>query len=336
MQNKLDLKDKKILYELDKNSRITYSQLAKKVKLKKETVRYRVNRLYSDGIIYKFITIINTSLIGISFYKIFFRLENMNSEQKKAMINNLASNKRVSWIGEIDGIYDLGMTILVENIHKLREFLGALYEEYSENLADKIISINYEGHYYGRNYLIQNRKSSNQQKYYESPSIKKEKIDKIDFEILKILSQDSRITSVEISKIIDVSHDAVNQRIKKLMKKGVISGYSIILNNDKMSQLNYKILLKLRNTTKGKLERIHQYISSIPNITYIVDSMLGWDIDFEMEIDDVRKFREIMLGITNNFSGLITEHVYLLIYNFKKYTYLSANYEYEDYIKNVL
>ena len=72
MIKKIDLKDKKILFELDLNSKITYSALSKKVGLKQETVRYRVKRLQDEGIIYRFITIIDSVKIGIRFYKIFF------------------------------------------------------------------------------------------------------------------------------------------------------------------------------------------------------------------------------------------------------------------------
>ena len=47
----LDIKDKKILYELDKNSRIPLSQLSKKVQLNEQTVHYRVKNLIKKGII---------------------------------------------------------------------------------------------------------------------------------------------------------------------------------------------------------------------------------------------------------------------------------------------
>ncbi|HLC80671.1 winged helix-turn-helix transcriptional regulator [Candidatus Woesearchaeota archaeon] len=41
---KLDLKDKKILYELDLNSRATLNEISKKVGLSKQVVDYRVTK----------------------------------------------------------------------------------------------------------------------------------------------------------------------------------------------------------------------------------------------------------------------------------------------------
>ena len=50
----LDLKDRKILYELDFNARQTDSEIAKKVKLSREVVNYRISRLQKNGIIRNF------------------------------------------------------------------------------------------------------------------------------------------------------------------------------------------------------------------------------------------------------------------------------------------
>ena len=44
----MDLKDKKIIYELDKNSRVSYSLLAKKIGLSKEVTFQRLNKFRKD------------------------------------------------------------------------------------------------------------------------------------------------------------------------------------------------------------------------------------------------------------------------------------------------
>ena len=56
---KLDLKDKKLLYELDMHARQPNSQLAKKVGLSKQAVQYRISRLQEKGIIKGFYPVIN-------------------------------------------------------------------------------------------------------------------------------------------------------------------------------------------------------------------------------------------------------------------------------------
>jgi DNA-binding Lrp family transcriptional regulator len=63
---KIDLKDRKILYQLDINSRQSYSQIAKKVGLSKTVLVYRINRLKEKGVIRKFYTELQDFIICTS------------------------------------------------------------------------------------------------------------------------------------------------------------------------------------------------------------------------------------------------------------------------------
>jgi Lrp/AsnC family leucine-responsive transcriptional regulator len=53
---KIDLKDRKILYELDLDARQSLTQVGKKVGLKKDIVSYRIKRMQDEGIIKNFWT----------------------------------------------------------------------------------------------------------------------------------------------------------------------------------------------------------------------------------------------------------------------------------------
>ena len=61
---KIDLKDRKILYCLDLNSRSTLGDIGKKVDLSKNVVAYRIKRLMQMGIIRNFFTVINPFKFG--------------------------------------------------------------------------------------------------------------------------------------------------------------------------------------------------------------------------------------------------------------------------------
>ena len=44
----MDLKDKKLLYELDKNSRQSSAQISKNIRLNKNTTNFRINKLVKE------------------------------------------------------------------------------------------------------------------------------------------------------------------------------------------------------------------------------------------------------------------------------------------------
>ena len=73
MTVKIDLKDKKILYELDRNSRQSNNQIAKKVGLSEQVVGHRIRRLQELGIIEYFYVKTNPSALGYMHIKIYLR-----------------------------------------------------------------------------------------------------------------------------------------------------------------------------------------------------------------------------------------------------------------------
>ena len=55
----LDLLDKKILFELDLNSRQSNQEIARKVRSSKEVVSYRIKKLEENKVIFKYLTILD-------------------------------------------------------------------------------------------------------------------------------------------------------------------------------------------------------------------------------------------------------------------------------------
>ena len=56
---KIDLKDRKILYQLDLDSRQSLTQIGKNVGLNKDIVSYRIKKLQDEGVIKSFWTLID-------------------------------------------------------------------------------------------------------------------------------------------------------------------------------------------------------------------------------------------------------------------------------------
>lgn len=57
----------------------------------------------------------------------------------------------------------------------------------------------------------------------------REKLDSIDFELLKLLQDDGRITNADLARKVDLSPPSVLQRVRKLEQLGVIDRFVAIL-----------------------------------------------------------------------------------------------------------
>lgn len=60
-------------------------------------------------------------------------------------------------------------------------------------------------------------------------------MDTYDKKILRLLTQHSRITGADIARKINLSIPAVTERLRKLDRSGVIDGYTIKINREKLS-----------------------------------------------------------------------------------------------------
>ena len=113
---KLDVKDRKILYELDINSRQSFTQLSKKVGLHKDVVAYRVKKLEEKGIIKNFSTEINIYKLGYSGVKFYLTYQNIRPEIKQEIIDYLIKNPYTQSIHSVEGQYDLCVISTVKNV----------------------------------------------------------------------------------------------------------------------------------------------------------------------------------------------------------------------------
>jgi len=79
--------------------------------------------------------------------------------------------------------------------------------------------------------------------------MKKEQLDDIDKEILRILQEDARKSYREIQEQLRISIGTIHNRISKLKEKNIIEGYTLKLNNIK---LGYKLTFLIRIHVDGK------------------------------------------------------------------------------------
>ncbi|MFI3327812.1 MAG: Lrp/AsnC family transcriptional regulator [Rikenellaceae bacterium] len=90
-------------------------------------------------------------------------------------------------------------------------------------------------------------------------------IDELDNKILKLISNDARISFLEVARICGVSGAAVHQRIQKLQNAGIITGSEFKIN---LAQIGYEtcayVNLSFESTTD--LDRVVEHIKTIPEV----------------------------------------------------------------------
>jgi DNA-binding Lrp family transcriptional regulator len=94
-------------------------------------------------------------------------------------------------------------------------------------------------------------------------------LNETDIKILKNLLEDARFSSRQIAKNVGVSVGTVLSRIKKMEEDGLIRGYAVILDHEK---LGYELTVVTEITvSKGRLVEMEQEIAKMPGVCGVYD-----------------------------------------------------------------
>jgi len=321
MPVKLDVKDRKILYELDVKSRQTNSEIAKKVGLSKQVVGGRIKRLIKEKLISSFYSVIDISKLGFTIHKNFLRLQNLDRGKETELVGFLVNHPNVVWVASCDGKFDLAFGTWAKDMAFLDKTITELNKKFGEYIAERQIATIIRGDYFIRDYLISKDKPSPFRESFFGAVPAPVKMDKQDWKILELLGKNSRTSAVDISKEVKLSADAIAARIKKLEKSGVVKHYNIVPNESKYPYLHYKVLIGFRNISEDRERSIREYCRINPNIVYIVKSLGPWEFEIDLEVESAEQFREIMMDIKTKFSDILKDYSALQVYKVHKYNF---------------
>jgi len=312
----LDLRDKRLLYQLDLNARQSNSQIGKRTHLNKNTVSYRIDRLKEKGIITGFYTEINMYKLGYKTFRIFIRFQDLTKDGEKDIINHFANDPKVTWILSVEGAYDLILGVMVKTNSEFYEFKEDLLYRYSKYIQNISYSIYVRMYQYKKDYLLDLKRRELNFKIMGGEDITK--IDEIDDKILQILAVNARMPLFDIAAKLKISPKVVVYRIKQLMKKEIIQSFRVMLNNELLGYKWYKIHFWLKNFNKEQKEELERFVRTNPNVIFTNDTIGGADFEPELHVKNEDELRNFINTIRENFPSIIKDYEILHYYKIHK------------------
>jgi len=319
LNTKLDLKDKKILYELDSNARQSCTQIAKKVGLSTEVVNYRIKKL-EEEIITQYQLIVNLSKLGILQFKICLAFQHLNSEKLNKIIAELKKNKSIKWIVSSKGNWGLILSLETDSITNIDSLKDEILDKFSHHIDKKSISILVEASTYNRDYLLEKTSPAKRERIIMKQDVKSE-IDELDLNILKKLGQNARKSIVDIATELKTNVRIINYRIKQMTKKQIILGFKIALNYERLGIKFYKAFIYLDSPKKERIEELVSYLESNKNVTHHVKVLGNWDLEPEFEFYSEEGFDETLTNLKDKFSDIIKKLDVITISKEHKFIY---------------
>ena len=306
---KIDLKDRKILYQLDLNSRQSLTQIGKNVGLKKDVVSYRIKRLQDEGIIKNFWTVINTFKLGYSVFRIYINFQYVSSNIKNEIIQHFIDYKNVWTIISLKAEIDFDVVIWVKDIYEFYQFWDKTLDRFEDYFERYIISIYIQAFAYKKSYLLlEQYEKSDREMYVTTCGGKTVEIDDVDYQLLNEIAVNARIPLVDLAQRLNTSSQAVNYRIKNLMNSGIIQAFRVNIDLSKLGLQHYKLEIYLKDHKQGKA--IWNYLKETPYLEYL-NVTIGWcDLEFELIVENVDKLSQIMRDIDLKFPNSIKKQTF--------------------------
>lgn len=306
---KVDLRDQKILYHLDLDSRQSFSQVGKKVGLHKDVVAHRVKRLQEKGIIVRFNTLIDTLKLGYTCLRFYFNYQYITPEIKKEIIDHFVSFKRSQIVVSFEGGVELCVILLAKNVSEIHSFWQKTLSKYRDYFADQSIAPFIGENIYTKSFLIKEKDDRANLIVRRGGDIVD--YDNLDYQILKILACNSRMPTVDIAKKLNITTTTVRKRIKRLIDLGVILKFHITINWELIDYKWFKVDLYLKDY--NKIHQIIKYLETNPYLAYI-DKTLGYaDLELELIVKNVDQLKQIIEDISIKFPKMIRSYIYFSV-----------------------
>jgi DNA-binding Lrp family transcriptional regulator len=296
MQQNMDVKDKKLLFELDMGARQTNAQLSKKIGLSKQAIQYRIDRMKNRGIIKGFYPVINMNKLGYMYCRFFITLKDINSVKFKTITDDVAKDNRFFWIFTTHGICDFIMAMWSKTINDFRIAGEDLLSKHGQYIESLVLSIGSDVIHYQNRYLVGNKETK---EIHIKETHERCLLDELDKSILRELCSDARIDIVSIASRLVVSSAVVAYRIKKMEASGLIAAYRTIFDHRKLGYTYYKLFVDVHNFTKADLQLIKEHAKLNTSTIYEVEAvgipevldveiMVASNTDLFKYIDDLR------------------------------------------------
>jgi DNA-binding Lrp family transcriptional regulator len=193
-------------------------------------------------------------------------------------------------------------------------FWERLLDKYRDYFSKKVFHFYYyESHYdyffliYEKEYKIENRKPVYDWYYKE----KTEEVDDLDYKIFKLISQNSRISALEIANKINTTAVTISNRIKKLKESDILRGFTVDIDLSKIGYYMYKVDIELKQS-KG-INKIIKYVEKNQYLAWFFKSIGYVDLEFGFILNNAHQLRQIMEDISNKFPDTIKNYTYFCI-----------------------
>jgi DNA-binding Lrp family transcriptional regulator len=285
----LDASDRKVLHALHLSARVPETLLAKRLRLSREVVHYRIRQLSTRGIIPLYRTWIDLGRLGYNIYKLYLKMSG-DRARRSEFFEHIRSRDDVFWLGIADGAWDVGVTFFAKDKGEFFDRTNELFSRFSDIIIEKKIGLVVDIWVYPFKFLI--GKEDEPRTLFGN--VEENELDGTDRRVLAALMHNARAKSVDLANSAGVTVDILRSRMKRLEERGIIGWYAAAIDHTRLGMEFYKTFLYFDNLGKKEEAKLLEFCKSQPNIVHMVRLIGPWEIELEIMVENYAAYNKIM------------------------------------------
>ncbi len=317
---KLDAKDRKILAELFEDARAPFSVVARRVKLGKEAVNYRVKRLMRTGLLAGFNTVIDVKRLGWEMFFVYIRLRNIDSEKESEVLGFLERHPNVAQLFRCMGGYDAIIKVFVRHhtdvdlmMKKIEERFRDSFDHYDIDCIVDEAAVPFA--------FLYDVDRGGEPKYVAGAPAERVEVSDFELRMLKELAKNARLGFSELASKLKAPVDNVKYHMRKLEKSGVILNYRPDILPKKLGYSWYLLILKTSELSRQANTVLESFLLNNPNVTYFYRTVRSSDVQIELRAKSSEKLNEVIMSVRGILKDFLKRAELIAILDERKYTY---------------
>jgi len=309
---KLDLRDRRLLFELEKDGRQPLTQLAKRMQVSKEVAHYRLQKMLDSGLASLLFANWEPAACGYDNYALYFRIQGMPAKTERQLHGFATSLPQTAWIASLAGRFDLVIKLYVRSVKELDDFLSKFLDKYGPYVSEKQVTVRTgQTYFYSPKRFFQGFGVPDV--HHSKFRAKTHELDSIDEKILMQLSKNARRPYMELAKECGVSAETVRQRMKQLIRTDVIKGFTCYPDRRKLGFSHYKIFLRFHYPTSERVQPLIKWCEQNESTLFMVSCIGAWDLELDVDVLSSEEFHALLKELAGKFRDIISDYSWVLI-----------------------
>jgi len=303
----VDEKDKEILFELLQDCTQATSKIAKKVKLPRQTVDYRIKKLEKEKVIKKYTINVDYQKLGFNRHSLYLDMKSIPHDKVNKYLDLVTDIQEVSCCYMLHGVskWKLYLSVWTKTIERYDEIQTKIMSKFKKYIKNYLSFQGVRSYTYFARRLKPKAKAKVDVKH-EMDHIE---LKPIEWKLLNLLKKNSRLPVVDLAKKLHVSVNTIMRKMKQLTKKGIIQRFYPILHMKKLGYTEYTFISRIDPSCEKELKEFLEYTKKDNRFVIVIKAVGYVNLYYAFLVKDGNELHEITSKIEDIFgNGLLETH----------------------------